>query len=107
DHGVNVGRAGEGRGLGPARGRLAGSGRHAGPATGCGSAGTWARRNAGTSRLSSMDASRPARAFVASGVRVSAAAIHPVSTARAADLDEFRGSAPDHIDGLFCLVTSA
>src|SRR3954447_24033666 len=28
----------------------------------------------------SMDASRPARGFVASGVRVSAAAIHPVST---------------------------
>src|SRR5690348_3354047 len=48
-----------------------------------------------------MDASRPARGFVVSGVRVSAAAIHPVSTARAAGPDEFRGSAPDHIDGLF------
>jgi hypothetical protein len=32
--------------------------------------------------LSSMDASRPARAFVVSGARVSAAAIHPVSTAQ-------------------------
>jgi hypothetical protein len=34
-----------------------------------------------TADLPSMDASRPARVFVASGARVSAAAIHPVSTA--------------------------
>src|SRR4051795_13763966 len=50
-------------------------------------------------RFPSMDASRPARGFVASGVRVSAAAIHPVSTA--AGPDEFRGPAPDHKRGLF------
>ena len=42
-----------------------------------------------------------------SGARVSAAAIHPVSTARAAGLDEFRGPAPDHTDGLFRPMTSA
>src|SRR3954467_11514669 len=44
----------------------------------------------------------PRKGFVASGARVSAAAIHPVSTAApAAGLDEFRGPAPDHKRGLF------
>src|SRR3954468_2391056 len=44
----------------------------------------------------------PRKGFVASGARVSAAAIHPVSTATpAAGLDEFRGPAPDHKRGLF------
>src|SRR3954467_5381304 len=44
----------------------------------------------------------PRKGFVASGARVSAAAIHPVSTATpAAGLDEFRGPAPDHERGLF------
>jgi len=44
-----------------------------------------------------MDASRPARGFVASGAPVSAAAVHPVSTAQAVGPDEFRGPAPDRI----------
>ena len=46
---------------------------------------------------------RDKRAFVAVGIRVSAAAIHSVSTTTVVGLDEIRGSAPDHFFGLLAL----
>jgi hypothetical protein len=51
-----------------------------------------------------MNASRSAWALVAISMRVSAAAIHPVSTALGRGLDESRESAPDHFSGLSALV---
>src|SRR3954471_18310985 len=53
-----------------------------------------------------MDASRSTRVFVAVGNRVSAAAIHSVSTTTVVGLDEIRGSAPDHLSGLLALGKS-